>query len=88
MQKTLRYLIILFISSITSFYAKSQKVPQYSNGEISKKSYTELAEEFKYLFDNSLIPDNQQHRKYLRREMFEYLQTALPNQERDSGKAM
>ena len=32
--------------------------------------------------------ENQQHRKYLRREMFEYLQTALPNQEQDLGKVM
>ena len=88
MKKTLRYLIIFSISLFSNFYAQSQHAPQYSNSQISKKSYTELAEEFKYLFDNALVPANQQHRKYLRREMFEYLQSALPNQEQDLGKAM
>ena len=88
MKKTLRCLVILSISLITNFNVKSQQAPQYSNSQISKKSYTELAEEFKYLFDNSLVPAEQQHRKYLRREMFEYLQSALPNQEQDLGQAM
>ena len=88
MKKTLRCLFLLFISLNSTFKVKSQQAPQYSNSQISKKSYAELAEEFKYLFDNSLVPDNQQHRKYLRREMFEYLQSALPNQEQDLGKAM
>jgi photosystem II stability/assembly factor-like uncharacterized protein len=82
---------ILFITSILlmiNFRSKAQQAPQYSNSQLQQKSYTELAEEFKYLFDNSLVPAGQQHRKYLRREMFEYLQTALPNQEQDLGKAM
>ena len=87
MKKTLRCLVILLISTISNFQAKSQNAPNYSNGQISKKNYTELAEEFKYLLDNSLVPENQQHRKYLRREMFEYLQTALPNQEQDLEQA-
>ena len=88
MKKTLRYLFHLLISLSSNFNVKSQQAPQYSNSQISKKSYAELAEEFRYLFDNSLVPANQQHRKYLRREMFEYLQSALPNQEQDLGKAM
>lgn len=88
MKITLRFLIILSLSLFTNFHTKSQQAPQYSNSQISKKSYSELAEEFKYLFDNSLVPADQQHRKYLRREMFEYLQSALPNQEQDLGKAM
>lgn len=88
MKKTLRCLIIFSLSLFLNFYVKSQQAPQYSNSQISKRSYAELAEEFKYLFDHSLVPDNQQHRKYLRREMFEYLQSALPNQENDLGKAI
>lgn len=85
MNKTLRCLFILLIFN---FNAKSQQAPQYSNGQLQQKTYIQLADEFKYLFDNSLVPENQQHRKYLRREMFEYLQTALPNQEQDLGKVM
>ena len=88
MKKTLHCLIIISLSTFLNFYAKSQQAPHYSNSQIGQKSYAELAEEFKYLFDNSLVPDQQQHRKYLRRELFEYLQTAVPNQEQDLGKAM
>lgn len=85
MKKKLRYLFFLLIFN---FNAKSQQAPQYSNGQLQQKTYIQLTDEFKYLFDNSLVPENQQHRKYLRREMFEYLQTALPNQEQDLGKVM
>lgn len=85
MKKTLRCLFILLIFN---FNAKSQQAPQYSNGQLQQKTYSQLADEFKYLFDNSLVPENQQHRKYLRREMFDYLQTALPNQDQDLGKVM
>ena len=82
MKKILRCILILSISLFTNFYAKSQQAPQYSNSQLKEKPYAELAEEFKYLFDNSLVPAEKQHRKYLRREMFEYLRS----EERRVGK--
>ena len=88
MKRQLQTLTITFLLCFFGFLTNAQKVPQYSNSQLEQKSYQELAEEFKYLFDNSLVPTNQQHRKYLRREMFEYLQSAVPNQAQDLGKAM
>ena len=88
MKKILRYFFILSVSIISNFHAKSQQAPQYSNSQLKEKSYAELAEEFNYLFDNSLVPAEKQHRKYLRREMFEYLQSAVPNQEKDLEKGL
>lgn len=88
MKKILRYFFILSVSIISNFHAKSQQAPQYSNSQLKEKSYAELAEEFNYLFDNSLVPAEKQHRKYLRREMFEYLQSAVPNQEKNLEKGL
>lgn len=88
MKRQLQTLRIIFFLCFFGFITNAQQAPQYSNSQLEKKPYQELAEEFKYLFDNSLVPANQQHRKYLRREMFEYLQSAVPNQAQDMGKAI
>jgi len=89
MKKKLRYLLIICFTFLFFKQGISQKTPQYSNSELSKKSHKELAEEFKYLFDNSLVPAEKQHRKFLRREMFEYLQSVVPGEtNQDLGKVL
>lgn len=89
MKKRLLCLSTFFITFLFSSQIKAQKAPQYSNSELSKKSYTELAEEFKYLFDNSLVPEANQHRKFLRRSMFEHLQTIVPGEtNQDFGRVL
>ncbi len=88
MKQKLQILPIVCFLCFCSILTQAQQAPQYSNSQLEKKPYDELAEEFKYLFDNSLVPSSQQHRKYLRREMFEYLQSVVPNQVQDLGKAM
>ncbi len=85
-----RKLPIFFVACVMlliNSQIKAQQAPHYSNGQLQQKTHTELSEEFKYLFDNSLVPAEKQHRKYLRREMFEYLQTSLPNQEQNLEEA-
>ncbi|MCU0468538.1 MAG: hypothetical protein MUF58_08045 [Arcicella sp.] len=88
MQKQLRYFFSLcfILGSIHS--VQSQNIPQYSNEQLQQKSYAELAKEFNYLFDNSLVPAEKQHRKYLRREVFEYLQSAVPEDNQRSGLSL
>jgi trimeric autotransporter adhesin len=86
-QKLQKLTIITFLCFF-GFLTHAQKAPQYSNSQLQQKSYEELAEEFNYLFDNSLVPAEKQHRKYLRREMFEYLQSAVPGETQDLGKIM
>lgn len=88
MKQKLQIFTLIFFLCFCGFLIQAQQAPQYSNSQLEKKPYDEIAEEFKYLFDNSLVPSKQQHRKYLRREMFEYLQSAVPNQAQDLGNAM
>jgi photosystem II stability/assembly factor-like uncharacterized protein len=88
MCKKLPILIITSLMLMINLQSKAQQAPQYSNSQLQKKTHAELSEEFNYLFDNSLVPAEKQHRKYLRREMFEYLQSAVSGEENDLGKAM
>ncbi len=88
MKKSLLYFFIFTTIMMLNHSGFAQQIEQVPKDDFSGKSYKGVSEEFKYLFDNSLVPAKQQHRKYLRRAMFEYLRTAVPNEIQDFGMAL
>jgi photosystem II stability/assembly factor-like uncharacterized protein len=88
MKKSLLFSFIFTMIAMLNHSGFTQQIQQVPKDGFTGKSYGEVSEEFKYLFDNSLVPNEKQHRKYLRRAMFEYLRTAVPNEAQDFGKTL
>jgi photosystem II stability/assembly factor-like uncharacterized protein len=88
MKKSLLFSFIFIMITVLNHNGFAQQIQQVPKDVFTGKSYNEVSEEFKYLLNNSLVPNEKQHRKYLRRAMFEYLRTAIPNETQDFGKTL